>query len=145
MIHSRSTNVAPTRRFPLVLLVTSLVVAAGCGDDLRTAPSSLLAGTWTGAMTDNVAGPGTLRLTLSESPGSVTGTWATTFPAGDNGGSLGGSVNGSSLTLVLTPTSDPGSCSVQVFATINGDRITGTYTALDCSGFVSGSIDLTRQ
>ncbi len=145
MSHSHSTTVAPTRRLSRFLLVAGLVVAGGCGDDLATAPSSPLAGTWAGTMTDDVAGPGTLRVTLSESPGSVTGTWATTFPAGDDGGSLGGSVNGSSLTLVLTPTNDPSACSISVFATINGDSIAGTYTALDCPGFVAGSVDLTRQ
>jgi hypothetical protein len=64
--------------------------------------------------------------------------------AAANGGSLSGTVTGSSLSVTLSP-SDPLTCPFQVTATVNGNRITGTYAAFNCTVALSGSISLTRS
>ena len=128
-----------------LLLVIALAPLAACdSDDNPMAPSNPLTGTWTGTIDDNTGGMGTARVTLNQSGSTLTGTWATSLPGSDNGGSLTGSVNGSALSIVLD-TSDPTSCPFNLTATVNGNRMTGTYAAFNCSIVVTGSLDLTKE
>lgn len=128
-------------------LVVSLVllVAAGCGGD-STSPSTNLAGNWTGAIADNIAGNGGLAMSLSQSGRGVTGTWATTFSNAsyNNSGTLSGTVSAAQFTASLAP-SDPASCPYNVVGTINGSTVSGTYAAYNCTVSASGTFTFTRQ
>ena len=100
-------------------------------------------------MEDNVAGIGTLLLTLSQTDTQVNGTWQSTFadPANNNGGTVSGSVSDPSITLVLSA-AQPGVCSFTVAANRDDDednRFTGTYAAFNCPRAQSGTVDVTRQ
>ena len=126
-----------------LVLLSLCLVAAQCTDS-PTSPSASLTGTWTGTIQDSLVGAGTARVTLAQSGSSLSGTWSFTAGADTNSGSLSGSVTGSSLSAMLTP-SVPTSCPFQVTATINGNTISGTYAAVNCTVPISGSLSLTRQ
>ena len=114
------------------------LVSARCGGDSPTSPSApvSLTGTWTGTLQSTISGTGTARVTFAQSGSSLAGTWsvAATSVAAANGG----------LSVTLSP-SDPLTCPFQVTATVNGNRITGTYAAFNCTVALSGSISLTRS
>jgi hypothetical protein len=113
----------------LVGVATVLLILAGCS---AAAPSSI-AGTWSGTMTDVLAGPGTLQFSITQSESSLTGTWTMKFPAAANpvGGTLTGTLSGSNVTLVLT-NSNPAACAANVTATVSGSTMTGMYS--ECTG-----------
>jgi hypothetical protein len=73
----------------------------------------------------------------------VTGSWSVTYPQGTNGGTLSGTAGSNSAAFVLTP-SDASLCQYQATVTVNGNRLTGTYAAINCTGTITGSIDASR-
>jgi hypothetical protein len=87
-----------------------------------------------------------VRITFNQSGGPLTGTWSATFANGvlTNSGSLSGSMNGSDISAILTPT-DPLTCPYNVTATRNGNTITGTYAAFNCTASVTGSVNVTKE
>jgi hypothetical protein len=120
--------------------------AMACGSSPSSPSSSSIAGTWTGSITDSLLGPGSVRITFNQSGGPLTGTWSATFVNGavTNGGSFSGSINGSNISAILTP-NDPLECPYNLSATRNGNTITGTYAALNCTVVVSGSVTVTKE
>ena len=105
-------------RVRAAVLIGLCLMAAQCGDNsLTTSPSEFLSGVWTGTLQDSISGPATALVTITQVGTSLAGTWsvdATSF-AGANGGSLSGTVTGSNVSILLTP-SDPLTCSLFVMA-----------------------------
>lgn len=132
-----------SRAFVLVLLWGGLATA--CGSP-TTPGNASLAGNWAGTLSDNFAGTGTLAFTFAQSGSTLTGTWSTAYanPGYNNGGSISGNVNGSSVTAVLSP-SVPTTCPFNVVGTRNGSLLSGTYAAFNCSVAVSGTFTATKQ
>jgi hypothetical protein len=95
---------------------------------------------------DSVGGRGTARATIRQDGNQLTGTWASTFPnaAYNNGGSLGGTVSGSAVSLTLYGPNQS-VCPFRVTATWSGDRMIGTYAAFNCTIAITGSVDMRRQ
>jgi hypothetical protein len=128
-------------------VVLLLISAAACwlppGPGSDTASASV-DGTWVGTTSDNLLAAGNIRATISQSGASLSGTWASTNSSNTNGGMLSGSVNGSSVSVTLTP-SIATTCPLSVTATVNGSQMTGTYAAASCTVVVKGSITLTKQ
>jgi hypothetical protein len=61
-----------------LLAGTLLLLACSCGSP--TTPSiTNIAGTWAGPLTDNIAGPGTVTVTISQSGTALTGSWTITY------------------------------------------------------------------
>ena len=83
-------------------------------------------------------------MTLTQVGSSLTGTWsvdATSF-AGANGGRLLGTVRGNNVSIDLT---DPPNCLFSVTARVtDGNTITGTYNAINCTVVPRGTISLTK-
>ena len=105
-------------------------------------------GAWAGQVIDDTWGTGTATMATAPLPIGVTGTWSFRFDAAPaHSGSLNGSVTGSSVTLVMSP-STALSCgvygSIGVTGTIEGRRLKGTYVRFTCAGLEGGSLDLTR-
>jgi hypothetical protein len=115
--------------FPLMGLL-ALVVASGCAPN-PNAPSSVT-GTWTGPVVSSTLGNQAFQLTLTQSGGSVTGFYTVTTPgqATSFSGALTGTVQGTSLTLLL-PT---GTCIRTWSATWSGTTISGSYAATGTCG-----------
>ena len=79
--------------------------ASACKSSSPTAPPMPnTSGTWTGTVNDALMGQGTVRLTITQSDSTIAGTWATTYATvtNNNGGSLTGSVNTSSVTGIIS-------------------------------------------
>ena len=131
------------------LVLAALIVAglSGCGRaDGPTAPSVIqVAGTWVGTITSHqFGGIGPARVTIAQSNATLAGTWSATGPGGSDGGLLSGLVSDSGVAFTLTPNVSF-NCPLAVFATVNGNQMTGTYTALNCTVPVSGGLTLTKQ
>lgn len=138
--------------------VSALLVAAmvGC-DKSPTSPSRpSLTGTWVGgnffqACSGATCQPtGTLTLQLTQSGSTLTGTWTSTQMLGAGpGGTMSGSMNGSSVSMTFTLDVVTPDCSfpIRVTATVNAnqDQMTGTYATVSCSFLLTGSISLTKQ
>lgn len=130
-----------TVRMLVILACVLGLVLVGCGggDD-----EDNVAGNYRGTIQDSLAGTGTITATLAQNGNAVTGTFQTSFPDGQGGGSVSGSRSGNALTLTVTPP-QPLACPLNVTATVAGDEIRGTYAALNCPVVDTGSFTLTRQ
>jgi hypothetical protein len=136
------------------LLALALWPAAACDQEGPAGPTAALAGTWRGTILDSAAGSGTMTLTIGQRGAGVLGTWSSTFADGsfNRSGSFSGTVVGSPFVLFLRP-SVPIVCggdvtltgTLALSTTVAGDRMTGTYTVLNCSGVITGTIDIARE
>ena len=135
------------RIIAVIFLITMLT--AGCHSSSPTALSDPYAGVWSGPITDDMSGGGTLRFVLSAQPaGAVIGTWTATFsnPANNNGGSVSTTVAlGPPLQFGLECTQAGGAGAAIVTMTLAGNRLTGTYAGITCSGLTRGTAELTKQ
>lgn len=149
---SHSARVVPGGFLLLLALVFPTQASLGCRAN-PTTPSSALAGTWRGAITDAVAGVGTLELTMAQAGPGVSGTWSAAFAnvADTRAGAMSGTSAGSVVSLFLTPAA-PLVCAPAVTLTgtlavsgmLSGSHLSGMYVVLACVGTTSGSIDVTR-
>src|SRR5215831_13362630 len=113
-----------------------------------TGGESDLTGTWTGTITDSVAGIGTLSLTITQTASQLSGTWQSTFAdsANNTGGNLSGTVADSSTALLLAA-AQPQACSFTVAVkrdNADTSHFTGTYVAVGCTRAESGNLDVRR-
>jgi hypothetical protein len=130
-------------------------VSSRCGGDTPTTPSRVpVGGTWSGTMSDNVAGQGSLTLELRQLPavrdlpGIGNGTWTAVF---------GSQTTVGDITVLAPP--DAGSASVHrvsadciagggfwvATVTVNDNHMTGTYFAYESTGFSTGVVDVLKQ
>ena len=136
----------PTVRNRLFVMPLALVMAfsvSACGSP--TEPS--LSGTWRGTAQDNIGGSGTFEVTLAQTSSNISGTWLIAFPSNpalDNGGSLSGTISGSSLSATLSP-SNPNGCPFNLTATVSGTVLSGTYASFNCVIAITGSFNATKQ
>src|SRR5947209_8350287 len=89
-------------RYAGSLVIAVMLAILGCsGGEEPT-----LTGTWTGTITDNLAGVGSVLFTMTQTGGQLTGTWQSTFadPTNNNGGTLSGTISGNAIALTLTST-----------------------------------------
>lgn len=144
------------RRLALALVLLPSI--AGCDGGSPTAPSAAtLEGTWSGSISDQVAGNGTAHVTFTpEAQHMVRGTWSASFSNGaTSSGLVGGGpvgVGGFMITLYADP---PPSCdavdsldllSYQLInISLTSSRLTATSIRLSCSGPGFGNLTLTRQ
>lgn len=133
--------------FAFVLTLVACGASAACsGLSKLTGPSTAsVSGTWSGTITSNqVAGNGAARVTISQTDDKLSGTWNTTGPNSPDSGSLTGFVDGSAVSMTLSP-SVPTSCTSTATVTVSGNSMTGTYAAFNCTVAAAGGIALTKQ
>src|ERR1700683_2638965 len=121
-------------RLRVVLIILTIAVAVSCG---TTSPSTPLSGTWAGTLTDSVYGAGTFTSTITEIGTNLTGSYTDTFPKLLIAGTVEGTVNGSSVTLTITPPSGGLPCAATETGTLNSTNpsVSGTYASLStCTG-----------
>ena len=107
-----------------------------------------LTGRWEGTIagqTDGVDLSGTLTGDIVQDGSTISGVWSSRFPNSryNNGGSLVGTVSGSSITATFAP-SNARSCSFVAVSTFTRDTIQGSYSAADCSVTHIGVVELHR-
>jgi hypothetical protein len=129
-----------------------VLVAASVGCGAPTPPTGLgvpRPGTYGGTVRDvqGAGGAGVATLQLDATGASVVGTWLLDLSNGAyrRQGTLSGQTLGGHVSLVMRP-ANPIDCTFQVQGvTAPDDRLTGTWTATDCSVPYGGSIDLQRR
>jgi hypothetical protein len=132
------------RRYALVTGLCASLSLAACNND-----DDELTGVFTG--TAMLSAQGTtqtfpLRLTLSQSGSSLSGSFEATEPGGTTSrGTVSGTVSSSSVSMSFTPTT-PGDCPAQLSGTHSGSRLSGTLH-VDCPGqpSVPGTFELLKQ
>ena len=117
-------------------------------------PAFDLTGTWSGPASDD-SGPTTMTWTLTQSGGSITGTFLAVEPPPSRSqyrGTISGSFSGTSLTYTIDVPKGSIVGLPDCFVTIHGsavvsaNAIVGTYTGEDCTGpFENGLISLSKQ
>lgn len=128
-----------------LLLVASLMV---CQTACRTqsAPSDPYVGSWSGRATDDVAGTGTVHVTISDQI-TAPGSWRWQGGPGTTGTLLGApAVPGDArrhFTLRCDAAGGGGAGLMSV--SIAGSVMSGTYFLAGCSGISRGTLQLTRR
>lgn len=127
-----------------MVITAALLGLPACGGD-----DDSLSGFWTGAFKDSLGGLGGGNLTLRQSGVVLEGSWEMVFQTManrskyNNSGTLSGTVDGSSISLVMT--SSKGSCSYHLEAARSGRKLSGTYSAIDCATPQTGGLDLEKM
>jgi hypothetical protein len=130
-----------TRIFPLLLVVGLLCSAC---ENRPGGPSDIsLTGTWTGTASGSLTSDGSVQVNLTHTGSTISGTWAPIVQGG-SGGTVSGTINGSTVLLTLTP-NNSAFCPVAVTATVTASQISGTYATINCSVSLTGTFDVTRQ
>ena len=140
------TIVPRTRSALLVCALT--VIACACGSNPNEpAPRHPAEGTWSGSVTDEVAGAGSMRVVLqySSEQQTISGPFTMTFA----GVTVSGALLGPALAGDLSETITCGGRSAVGFLTLTpaGSRMQGHYVVLNdsCAPITSGDLDLTKQ
>ncbi len=116
------------RRFlSLITFLAATAAFSACTGNTNL-PSE--AGNWSGTLNDQASGNGTISMTLSQSEGTLSGTYtianlplATDDETGAVSGTLSSDTSGS---LTLTPT-DANRCVVSGLLTLTGNQMTVSY------------------
>jgi hypothetical protein len=139
----------------MMLASVAMLAVAGCGGANATKPTDVsLSGTWSGTITDRIAGDAQFEMTVQQANSSLNGSWRLS-PAGQQP-VITGAING----IVVTPSNvdfsvipthgswpDAADCVPEVHATVTGNQLTGTYVTRgdDCPVAVSGNMSLSKQ
>jgi hypothetical protein len=112
-----------------------------------------VAGTWEGSYNSSQIGYGRATLSMTQSGGTVGGTWSTTPSAGGGNGAGAGTISGvitttsTSGTFALTfSPSDPRDCPFRgtMTASLAQKQITGDWVSVNCSATVNAGLILTK-
>jgi hypothetical protein len=112
-----------------------------------TAPTTTITGSWLGTITSAAAGEGTLAFTVTESSGTVSGNWSSSYvnPVYNNSGPVSGTESGQTVAMTLSSIS-PASCSYSLAGSLSGtNSITGTFAAFNCATDQTGVFAAQKQ
>lgn len=133
-----------------VRLAAPLLLAAACGGggggSSCDSPLSV-AGSWSGSVTDDQAGGGSLAIGFTQAGCSLGGSWQATFsdPTLSGSGSLTGSASRTGLSFTLLSPA-PGTCGYQAEGSPSGaNEIAGSYATVGTSCARNGTFDILRQ
>lgn len=101
-------------------------------------------GSWVGTINDSVAGRGTMTVSMSQFGSQVKGSWTATYASSAAGGSLTGTVSGTSVVMSLVP-SNSSLCPYNAVTNLVGSTLSGNYTAYNCSKTITGTLTITKQ
>ncbi len=100
-------------------------------------------GAWTGTREDSRGFLATETVTLTQDGSDVGGTWQSVSSEGTFGGTVLGVVNGNEVVIEFFP-SQVNLCPFRAVLTRNGDTLSGTYAAFNCTASLSGTITISR-
>ena len=135
----------PHVRFPRVLPLAAVLLAAGCGSTEPEVPD--LDGTWLGAITTDL-GTETWTHSITDNNGQISGSLSVAHPAGIVSGSLSGSYDHprAEIRSNLTLQGWPVTCIYQATVSDSRQSMSGTCNCNDGTVvFVSASLTLQKQ
>jgi len=105
-----------------------------------------IAGSYSGTLTDSLAGGGSLSMSLTQNGIQLGGTYSSTYSnaAFNKIGPVYGFVSNSQVTIIGTP-NPSNTCPFFGVGTLSGTTISGTYQAFQCSKSNTGTFTLTHQ
>ena len=124
--------------------LSSVLSACSGGSGSSTTPSTAsLAGSYSGSLSDSVAGSGSVGLSIAQSGNSISGQFADTFsnPSYDNGGSISGTVSGNSFSGSVKSVF-VNACGFSIKGSLSGSTLSGTYSATDCTVSATGTFSV---
>jgi hypothetical protein len=117
----------------------------GAASAAKTRAASV-GGHWSGTVTDNSLGSGTLDLVIAQSGRKLAGGFDVSFNSAseDHAGSLKGKANPSGLTSRLHQ--NGGTCRVSLTGTLaSATELKGNFASRNCQSVTKGSFDLTLE
>jgi hypothetical protein len=125
----------------LAVLAALTLVSCGSSDEDE------FAGTYSGDAVDSQSSSNRkdLTLTLAAAGATVSGTYRLKAILIDTSGIVNGTMNGSALALVLTPSTGSNDCPYTITGTWSPGRITGTYAAVPCFVRSDGTFELKKK
>jgi hypothetical protein len=138
-------------RWVAAAIAFAIFGADACGGS-GSSPSPTIAGTWRGAVRDNVAGDGTIEFRQLSEGAAVTGQWAMVMANRYQlSGSLAGTVDGDTVKLHSTALDYTMGdapyylCGFEWSAVLSANRLTGTHRSVNCAeASIEGSFQLSR-
>jgi hypothetical protein len=123
------------------LAFVAVFAAVGC----EKSSDDAFAGVWVGDAVDSQDSANRKELTLSLGAADtiVSGTYRLKAVILDTSGIVNGTLIGSEVALVLTPSAND--CPYRISGTWNGSRITGTYAAFNCFVRSDGTFSLEKK
>lgn len=132
------------------LFLVCAMAVTGCHRAIQ--PSGPLAGTWSGSVSDNANGMGSMRLVLEQTGLALTGTLRMAFQgAPGRDGAVVGTVIGAGTSGSLSQTAGGStvcanglvaSDTLTLTVTAANGRLTGSYLGFACFGLTGGTFDL---
>jgi hypothetical protein len=141
---AHKSDVMRRRVGPALALVIIGLSLPCCNRDSGTRPTrsevvagAQTAGSYSGSVQNTFQGTGVMHMTLAQSGSTLSGTWSATFLGV---GLLTGSVSGNSIAVTLLPDNPTPCPDYNATATLEGNRLTGAYTSLNCPRAVAGDL-----
>src|SRR5262245_23363208 len=141
------------RRHGLVLRIAAAVCAStvfacgGGGGGSTCSDPPPLAGDWSGTISNDTAGGGTLALAIDQTGCTLQGTWQAQYadPSDDGSGTISGTADASGIALqLLAP--QAGSCGYNAKASLSDpDEMRGQFSTVGLQCTASGSFNVLRQ
>lgn len=104
-----------------------------------------LGGSWSGTVTSNIFGTGTMTATLRQQGNDLDGSVQYNYPGNPSiSGTVTGEISGSQVSMLLRPATSL-VCDARATGTFNSDRITGQWNVINCSTDQHGTFELTRR
>lgn len=125
----------------------TLFFIVGCNSGSESGAPFNYSGSWSGTISDSLAGTGTISASMIQKGSDIGGTWSAAFDhpeAGNTGGVLLGEIEGNSVGLLLEP-SNPELCPYAVVVTRSGATLQGDYSAINCTIVITGTVSISKN
>jgi hypothetical protein len=125
------------------LVFAGVLIVAGC----EKTDTDVFDGSYRGDAVDSQSATNIKEFTLelSASGSTVSGSYTLRAPILNVSGSLSGTLNGSDLTLTLTPSAPSSDCPYRITGRWGAGLITGSYAAFNCFVRSDGTLSLRKR
>ncbi len=106
-------------------------------------PTPSITGSYHGPIQDNMLGPGTLTLTISQSGSTLSGGWSAIFTGATVSAKMSGGRDGPETFDLLVKPSTAGQCPMDAAGVIAPKRLVGSFVTINCAITDFGTFDVT--
>jgi hypothetical protein len=134
-------------RIATVVLASAIVACGGASSGNTCSDPPAIAGDWSGTISSDTAGGGTLSLAIDQTGCTLQGTWQAEYadPSEDGNGTISGTANASGITFNLVAP-QASICGYNATASLsNPDDMRGQFSTVGLHCTASGSFNVLRQ